>query len=45
MQTTTLEINNLIVNMLNNADEEELTIWFVEEETGELVKVNDFLNS
>lgn len=39
------EIGRIIENILYNASKEELTIWLVEEETGEAVKLYDMLNS
>lgn len=39
------EIGKIIDNILNVASEEELTIWLVEEETGEAVKLYDMVNS
>jgi hypothetical protein len=35
----------MINKVLENAIEEELTIWLVEEETGEAVKLYDYINS
>lgn len=40
-----IEIGKIIDNVLNKASEEELTIWLVEEETGESIKLYDLLNS
>ena len=39
------EIGNIIDTVLRKAGEEDLTIWLVEEETGESVKLYDLLNS
>lgn len=39
------EIGKIIDNILNVASKEELTIWLIEEETGEAVKLYDMLNS
>ena len=40
-----IEIGKIIDNVLRKAWEEELTIWLVEEETGESIKLYDMLNS
>ena len=39
------EIGKIIDNLLRKAWDEELTIWLVEEETGESIKLYDMLNS
>jgi hypothetical protein len=39
------EIGKMINKLLNKASEEDLTIWLVEEETGESLKLYDYLNS
>jgi hypothetical protein len=40
-----LEIGRMISNLLEGSSDEGLTIWLVEEETGESVKLYDFINS
>lgn len=35
----------MITELLSKAEEEEITIWLVEEETGESIKLYDFVNS
>lgn len=40
-----IEMGKIIHNVLSKASEENLTIWLVEEETGESVKLYDLLNS
>lgn len=39
------EIGRMIDEVLLKSAEEKLTIWLVEEETGESVKLYDFINS
>lgn len=39
------EIGKLIADLLNQSNQEGITLWLVEEETGESVKLYDFLNS
>jgi hypothetical protein len=39
------EIRSLINKLLKKSAEEGLTIWLVEEETGEAIKLYDYLNS
>ncbi len=41
----THEIGRLTEVALSKSREEELTIWLVEEETGEAIKLDDYINS
>lgn len=43
--TNLIEIGKLINEALKKASGEEITLWLVEEETGESIKLYDFLNS
>jgi hypothetical protein len=39
------KIGKMIQDILNKASKEDLTIWLVEEETGEGVKLYDMMNA